>query len=372
MPKHEFEVRKAYSHAKDEAQAVRELRETIGSDKVAGLIFFCSSLYDHEKLAAELESTFNGPIAGCTTAGEISPIGYLDGAITAVAFLGDGIEFQTYAINPLEDVAGLAERIGIETCERLDSADDTRAFGLLLVDGLSIMEEQVTAHVSNALGGVPLIGGSAGDDMRFSSTYVYADGCFQSDSAVVAIATTNAPFVPFRTQHFVETDNKMVVTGAIPERRIVTEINGEPAAWEYARSIGLEVNELAPMIFSKYPVMLRIGGEYYVRSIQKVNDDGSLTFFCAIDEGLVLTIARGEDIIANLEEALDEVKCEIREPRVILGCDCILRKLEMKETGLLERVGEIMADNNVIGFSTYGEQVDSVHVNQTFTGIAIA
>ena len=26
----------------------------------------------------------------------------------------------------------------------------------------------------------------------------------------------------------------------------------------------------------------------------------------------------------------------------------------------------------VVGFSTYGEQINSVHVNQTFTGIAIA
>ena len=30
-----------------------------------------------------------------------------------------------------------------------------------------------------------------------------------------------------------------------------------------------------------------------------------------------------------------------------------------------------MAKNNVIGFATYGEQFNAMHVNQTFTGVAI-
>jgi hypothetical protein len=31
----------------------------------------------------------------------------------------------------------------------------------------------------------------------------------------------------------------------------------------------------------------------------------------------------------------------------------------------------IMADNNVVGFATYGEQYHAMHLNQTFTGVAI-
>jgi hypothetical protein len=36
-----------------------------------------------------------------------------------------------------------------------------------------------------------------------------------------------------------------------------------------------------------------------------------------------------------------------------------------------EALGKLFADNNVVGFSTYGEQFVGVHVNQTFTGVAI-
>ena len=51
-----------------------------------------------------------------------------------------------------------------------------------------------------------------------------------------------------------------------------------------------------------FQALLRLGGKHYVRSIQKVNDDGSLSFFCAIDEGLVLRVASGENLVENLSE----------------------------------------------------------------------
>jgi hypothetical protein len=133
----------------------------------------------------------------------------------------------------------------------------------------------------------------------------------------------------------------------------------------------LEVTELTPLIFAAHPVVVKIGGDYYVRSIQKVNPDGSLTFFCAIDEGLVLTVARGEDMIESLRAAFDGVRERVGIPQLVLGCDCILRRLELEQRNVKEQAGQIMAENNVVGFATYGEQFNAMHVNQTFTGVAI-
>ena len=58
--------------------------------------------------------------------------------------------------------------------------------------------------------------------------------------------------------------------------------------------------------------MVLIDGDYYVRSIQKVNPDGSLTFFCAIEAGVVLRMAKGVDLIANLEDALAQLRAQHR------------------------------------------------------------
>ena len=55
----------------------------------------------------------------------------------------------------------------------------------------------------------------------------------------------------------------------------------------------------------------------------------------------------------------------------MLTCDCILRSLEIVESGLTDRVGDILAANNAVGFNTYGEQFCGVHINQTLTGVAL-
>jgi hypothetical protein len=102
-----------------------------------------------------------------------------------------------------------------------------------------------------------------------------------------------------------------------------------------------------------------------------VNEDESLTFFCAIDEGIVLTVAEGLDIVENLREALAEARRQVGEPRLIIGCDCVLRRLEIERKALDAEVSGLLAANRVVGFSTYGEQFNAMHVNQTFTGVAI-
>jgi hypothetical protein len=175
----------------------------------------------------------------------------------------------------------------------------------------------------------------------------------------------------FKTQHFVPTETKLVITEADPEHRRVMEINGEPAAQAYADILGLQAQELNPTTFSNYPVILRIGGKDYVRSIQKVNEDGSLSFYCAIDNGLVLTLAQGVDIVENLKNQLSAIRQEIPDPECIIGYDCILRRLEAQEKNLAGDLQRVLQKEKIFGFSTYGEQFNAIHVNQTLTGVAM-
>jgi hypothetical protein len=262
-----------------------------------------------------------------------------------------------------------------ELLQRLEShapqAETDHSFALLLIDGLSMREEVVTRALQSALGKLPLVGGSAGDGVKFDSTHVYFEGRFHSDSAILIVAATRLPFKLFKTQHFVATSERLVVTEADTALRIVKEINGLPAAQEYARILGIDASDLAPKRFATWPVVVLIDGTNYVRSIQKVNPDGSLTFFCAIENGLVLRVARGVDLVENLEQAFTQIRAEIGPPQLVLGCDCILRKLEIFQSSLTDRVGEVFLRNNTIGFNTYGEQFHGVHVNQTLVGIAI-
>jgi hypothetical protein len=259
--------------------------------------------------------------------------------------------------------------------QRLESlepgADADNTFAFLLIDGSSVREEPVTSALQHALGEIPLVGGSAGDGLDFGTTYVYLDGAFHTDSAILVLVNTALPFKIFKTQHFVPSDQRVVVTAADGEHRIVKEIDGWPAVEGYARLVGLNVKSLDPMRFAAQPMVVLIDGTNYVRSIQKANPDGSLTFFCAIEEGVVLRAATGVDLVENLEHTLSEIRAAVGQPQLIVGCDCILRKLEIVQRGLVDRIEAVFRDNNVIGFNSYGEQYCGVHVNQTLTGVAI-
>jgi hypothetical protein len=374
-----IETRRGASTSADPRIAAGELFAAIAMPDAALAIFYCAASYDLDALGAALAERFgpDAPLIGCTTAGEISPTGYLDGAITGVSLRGAGVVAHTERIDRLRELelsggeqAATAALAGLRA--RGVSATGANSFGLLLCDGLAMQEELLVSTLYANLAGIQLIGGSAGDGVRFGATHLYHRGRFHTDCALFTLVSTPAAFRVFKTEHFQPSLRKMVVTGAEPARRVVTEINGEPAAREYARMVGLAIDKLTPLIFAAHPVVVRIGGTCYVRSIQKVNDDESLSFFCAIDEGLVLTVAEGVDLVNNLEDAFAAVEREIGPPALVLGCDCILRYLEIEQRGCRDQIDKIFAAHNVIGFATYGEQFNAMHVNQTFTGVAIS
>jgi hypothetical protein len=370
-------IRMAQSCAMETRQAVEEFHAAVAQPNMELVVFFCSSEYDLDVLAAEMNRLFAGiQVVGCTTAGEIGPAGYHKHSLTGASFPAGSCVAVSGRLDRLSQfdivrghdfVQALLQRLE----SRAPQAGPDNSFAFMLIDGLSLREEPVAHALQYALGKIPLFGGSAGDDLRFAKTGVYSDGRFHSDCATLILINTSLPFRIFKTQHFVSTDERLVVTEADTTGRIVKEINGLPAAEEYARLVGVDVQELNPMRFAASPVVVMIEGTDYVRSIQKANADGSLTFFCAIDEGLVFRVAHGVDLVNNLEQTFDNIRAEIGPPQLVFGCDCILRNLEISQNGLKDRVGEIFRRNNTIGFSTYGEQFHGVHVNQTLTGIAI-
>lgn len=372
---------RAMSGSEDPRTAARELHERLWQPGLELVVVFCSAGYDRAELAAALAERFGDtPVIGCTTAGEITPRGYSAGSLVGVGFPSADFSIVTERIDDLDGfevsnstliLRSLLLKRDRALAARPEPFTDRGSFAMLLVDGMSLREETVASALHSVLMDIPLFGGSAGDDLRFDKTFVLHEGRFHENAGVIALFNSARRFSVFRTEHFVSSDRKMVVTGADPLRRIVTEINAEPAGREYARMVGLEGEPLTPMIFAAHPVVVRVGGQYHVRSIQKVNADESLTFFCAIDEGIVLTVAEGVDPVKNFEAMMGRLNDEIGPLDLVLGCDCILRRLEMEQRQLQRTMSELLARHNVIGFSAYGEQYNGMHLNQTFTGVAI-
>ncbi|MDU8912119.1 FIST N-terminal domain-containing protein [Aestuariicoccus sp. MJ-SS9] len=312
-------------------------------------------------------------VMACTTAGELGRDGYEDGQIIAVAFPSSLFAVRSYVVDGLDsfDEQQLIDRLIQSRLELSRRAPDMPAeFAFLMVDGLSLREEHLTTVLASGLGPMPLFGGSSGDGTDFHATYLSHNGRVRQNAALIAMVRSRCPVRVFSLDHLVPTETRMVVTSADPDARIVHEINAEPAAAEYARLLGKDPNQLDPFTFAAHPVVVRLGDTHHVRAIQRVNEDGHLVFFSAINEGMVLTLAKHNDIAEHLREGLAGL-AQSGRPRQILGCDCILRRIEAGQSQKTREISAILRDNNLVGFSTYGEQIGALHVNQTLTGVAI-
>jgi len=370
-------IRTGVSQSADPELAARELYDAIYQSDITLAVFYCSPDYDLDALASELARNFGDiNLIGCTTAGEITPNGYLHGSLTGVSIASEQFEVVTACIDDLDNF-GFSQggELSQAMLSRLgqDGKDPAvgNSFSFMLIDGLCLREEIITSALHGALGEIPLFGGSAGDGVSFRKTFVYHNGEFREGRAVFNLIRTSLPFMVFKSEHFTATEEMLVVTAAEVKHRVVYEFNAEPAANEYARLLDMSVEQLSPAVFATHPVVIRIGGQNFVRSIQKVNPDQSLTFYCAIDKGMVMRLARGGSLVDDMEQMFEEIQKRIGPPALVISCDCILRRMEIEQTGIHEDINRLAIANNMIGFSTYGEQFNGMHVNQTFTGVAI-
>ncbi|MBE7197837.1 MAG: FIST C-terminal domain-containing protein [Parafilimonas terrae] len=377
MRTHLCGIQSAWTDADDAPRAVAAVAALLDRGLVGHLLVFFSPAYDARDLVTAVAEHFPGvALVGCSTSGGISPAGAIDRGLVAIAFPRQGFRIVSDVLTRIDrlDVGSTAS--AVRSLRR--NLDQIRPgpvpgsqFALSLIDALANAEETVVSAVAWALDGIPLVGGSAGDDLAFAGTVLIHDGAIHTNAAVLILVETDFPIRIFKSDNFAPTQHKFVVTSASEENRRVHELNAEPAAREYARAVGLDPEHLTPMSFAAYPLAVKVGGEYYCRSISRVEPDGSLTLFCAISEGAVLTLAEPHDIVEATRAELSDLDETLGGLDLVIGFDCVLRRLDAESRQVRHRISDLYSRYGVVGFETYGEQYRSMHLNQTFTGIAI-
>ena len=359
-------IKTVYSVNSVPKNAVQELQSQLAGFDAKLVIFFASSALDPESISKEMHAGFpSAEVFGCSTAGEIVTGKMLTNSVVAMAFNGQAIKSAKVAV--LEDL-GSDSYEAFRSFERhfdkpMAEMDPKRFVGIILVDGLCLKEELIIDRIGD-LTNVNFIGGSAGDDLKFAATHVYANGRSYSNAAVLALIEPATDFTFVKTQSFRALDRKLVVTKANEFVREVIEFNNKPAAVAYAEALGTTVAE-APARFMHNPVGLMIGDEPYVRSPQQIKGE-KMAFYCGVTEGMELTLLESTDIIKDTSQALAKAKEELGGISGVVNFNCILRTLELGEKQLTEQYGALFAGVPTVGFSTYGEQFIG-HINQTAT-----
>jgi hypothetical protein len=365
-----MQIRIASSQSDDIHEAISQIKEQLCDLESRIVLFFASSKYEPEETAATFKQIFpKASTFGCSTAGEIISGGMLKNTIVAMALSDEVVAdfcFQVVEHIKSENNTGLAFRefekyFNISAIEM----DFEKYIGLILMDGLSGAEERIMDHIGD-LTNVLFVGASAGDDLKFSKTWVYANGHAYTDAALLLLLKPSVSFGVIKTQSFAQRPEKLVPTRVKESTREVMEFNGLPAAIAYAQAIGVPREELESR-FMLNPVGLMINDEPFVRSPQRLCGD-TMVFYCKVSEGMDLSLLESLDIISDTKAAVEKKRAEMGGLSGIINFHCILRTLELERKNRLEDYANIFADVPTVGFSTYGEAFLG-HINQTSTMI---
>lgn len=360
------------SRAEDPATAVAEAADGLAGNGLCFVFAILPGCLDVDATSAILSDTFQGvPVFGCSSAGQITTDGYDDQALLLLGFPRRNFRCASMLFRDLRpDHATAFAAEAQKQAERFRHTAGWNRFALIVADGLSKQEDLLVSTLDAVLGDVPIFGGSAGDGLKFERTFVLHDGEAHSNAAVLLLIETDLQFQGVAFDHFQPEGAQIVITSADPEDRLVYEINGAPAAEEYARLVGCPTEALSPEVFAENPMMLRHNLTHYARAISDAKPGGALSLLAAIDDGLILTLGKARGSLDALHEGLSTRDAAGRAPDFILGFDCFLRRLEFEHKQLTQEVSEILSAHRVIGFNTYGEQKSGLHMNQTFVGVA--
>lgn len=159
------------------------LEKTDGNADV--LIVFAAMRFDHRELLAGIAAVAGDvPMAGGTTAGEISPQGFSEGSVVIMAIRSNLLHLHT----------GVGQHMSSDesACARSLIADirsralfDRSASLLLLPNGMGGDGLKVLKGLQEELGvDYEVAGGYLGDDMRFKQTFQYYNGKVYRDAIV--------------------------------------------------------------------------------------------------------------------------------------------------------------------------------------------
>lgn len=296
----------------------------------------------------------------CSTAGEFTKNGYKENSIT-------GFEYD----NKLAQVVEI-KYPPIRTLEKLESAynkvrNNRNAFMLLLCDGLLGVEESIMTTLYFMDDDFKIIGGSAGDNLKFQKTLVYIG---QKEVNSVAIFFNESRRTQIVKENIYEPmGKKMLVTDADPINRVVKKFNNKQASIEYSEVLGIRENNLENC-FIENPLGKKCEDGIYITSPMKIHSDKSITFYSQIMPNTFVEVLQA----TNIEECFRQTKDSLDfKPNFVLSINCILRSLKFKNEGQWDFVNQELLDicRNQTGFISYGEQFYKHHLNQTMVLLLI-
>lgn len=369
-----------------EPDAVAEdlLRQLEGGETPQLITLFASRSRDQLALNRAVRARLppGTRLVGATTAGELDNQGIHSGSVVMGALSGDfevglglGTGLSTDAVGAgILAMKRAAQELGV----RQSDLDSRRYVGLVIDDGFRYKKEELLLGLLEKNQALMLVGGGAADsdrDPERQSAQIHVDGEVTTDSVLVALFKTTAPWAALRSHWYQPLGERLVITRVDESATRALEIDGKPAARRYADMLGVGVEDLEfgkPRGFAAHPTALKVGREYFIRAPWKVLPDGSILFANLLEEGTELELMKVGDL-AGMTRAFfqDELPRRVANPQATLLFHCSGRMWYAQATGEVENLAASLRHApTAAGMNVHFELYSGFHINTTLTVLA--
>ncbi len=360
-------VKVIYSTKETVNEIVADLKEQLKDFDYNLVQFYASSNINPHELSSNLyEELGKCSMFGCTTSGEIVSGHMLENSVVLMAMSSNIV--ADFKIEVLENIStntmvvdNAVASLNAHFEENLATLNPHKHIGFVLIDGLSSREEEINERIGD-LTNITFVGGSAGDNLKFENTYVFANGKAYTDAAVICLMKSNVKFGIIKTQSVSSLQEKLLVTKVDEESRTIIEFNNKPALDEYARLTGYtESNKLAT--FARHPLGFMMENDIFVRS-PKTTNEKKLVLACSVRKGTELNVLETQDLVEDTKNALENKLKEFGKVTALINFNCIYRALELQLLNKTQEYVDLFDNIPMVGFTTYGESYIG-HLNQT-------
>jgi len=351
-----------------------------GLSAQAGLLF-ASIDQDFQLILDKINETYPGiELIGCTTDGEFtSVLGFAEDSIALILFHSDECEWK----------AGVGHDISNDPVETLEEAVKTvmsephkdPKLCIVTPESLTVSGDSILEGLQKQLGeNFPILGGTAGDQLRVKQTYQ-----FYKDQVLSNAAPFLLFFGPLLLSFGVESGWKAVgKKGKVTQvkNNILYQIDEKPATEYYQHYLKIELSEIVP----EYPLAVYVGEteNFYLRNPVFFNqEDGSISFMgdVPLNATVQITHVERDGIINATETSVAQAQTNYpgSKPAIAICFSCAGRKLVLgtrthEEFQLLKKK---YSNLKVAGFYAYGEISPLLHNspslfhNETFISLLI-
>ena len=337
------------------------------------LLVFASPHHDHLALLQGITSVAEDvPMAGGTTAGEISSLGFSVDSVVILAVQSDTLRFLTAVAEGMRDDEFACALNFVNAVQ--DKCPAGPALSLFVFpdgmggDGVKVIEGMQAGMRKP----IEIVGGFLGDNDRFSRTFQYCNGKVYQN-AITGMLICIPLSADIKTgigvgSGFASMGNSMCCTAS--SGNVIEEIDHEPALDLYMDLLGENRSGRLPEICLEYPFGLLDTQTHGSRSpyfqircgLSVDYQRKTITTAGSVPQGSAMTLTSGSrgDLINGARLAAEKAKECLKgyTPELIVVFSCVGRKIVLGRR-VEEEVDAVKAvlgtDVPVIGFYTYGE-----------------